>query len=857
MGKAQRKARGLQAVFGLVVVLAVFAIHATTGWLDGVDRRLYDASVLTSGRVASPNVAIIAIDEASLVELGAWPWPLELHAQLVERLTQAGARAVVFTPTLSLPSNEAAKLSLRRLGESVGSDADPAVATALSELRLALDGQASLARSLATHGKVVLAADAFQSVADRDAANIPAWAVRSLLPAGASRLRTAGRVQWPGDELGLAAAAVGHRVLQPDVDLTLRSHAALLAVGKQALPSLALAAAGVVGSGLSRGDGGAVRQGKQPLVTGELETLRPLFYTGRAGVKPFLSASYLSVLRGQVPQQHFTRKLVLIGHTAPALDAGVATPLGRAMPAVEVFAHMTSSVLNRELMRVPLWALWAQGLAMLTVAAMVAGVLPRLRPWHGLVVCGGFAALLLAVEWALLTQSLLWVALGTPVVSLMLGLMAVLGWRLAHGSQRQAPATRPIAQQLALGDALLAQLQLDLAWAHLRKLPLARGPEGEALMDSLYRLGCAFEQRGEAGNAQPVFLHMATHDAAYKDLAVRLGRLYKTKAPRAEATPAAPGLTMLGRYRVERELGRGAMGAVLLGIDPTIGRQVALKTLALGEEFDGEALTEARQRFFREAETAGRLQHHDIVTIFDAGEDGGLAYIAMEFLTGHDLSRYTQLGQLLPVASVLSVVARVAEALAYAHRQGVVHRDIKPANVMLDPATNSVKVTDFGIARITDSSRTRTGVILGTPSYMSPEQMAGRRVDGRSDLYSLGVMLFQLLCGQLPHKADSMAALMHQIANQPAADVRKLRPELSEALANVVTLALQKRPEMRYADGHELAEDLQAVAGQLSAAERAGEPPQPQAVATAQAEAGLFAATVRVPSMDSRHNPTE
>ncbi len=298
-----------------------------------------------------------------------------------------------------------------------------------------------------------------------------------------------------------------------------------------------------------------------------------------------------------------------------------------------------------------------------------------------------------------------------------------------------------------------------------------------------------------------------------------------SSAPESVSAPASvapttrhPERTTLGRYQIDRELGRGAMGAVYLGHDPKIGRQVAIKTMALAREFDGTELAEARERFFREAETAGRLQHRDIVTIFDAGEDQELAYIAMEYLRGHDLQGHTQPAQLLPVPHVLQIVARVADALAYAHSQGVVHRDVKPANVMVDPDRNTVKVTDFGIARITDSSRTRTGMVLGTPSFMSPEQMAGNRVDGRSDLYSLGVMLFQLLTGRLPHRADSMAKLMFEIANAPAPDVRTLRPELPQTLADVVALALEKRPEVRYGDGRELARDLRAVCGMLEPA---------------------------------------
>ena len=311
-----------------------------------------------------------------------------------------------------------------------------------------------------------------------------------------------------------------------------------------------------------------------------------------------------------------------------------------------------------------------------------------------------------------------------------------------------------------------------------------------------------------------------------------------------------PHRATLGRYRIERELGRGSMGTVYLGHDPQIGRAVAIKTMALAREFEGSELADARARFFREAEMSGRLCHPDIVTIFDASEDQGLAFIAMELVGGHDLFRYTLPGRLLPVPVVLRTIARVAGALAHAHRQGVIHRDVKPANVMVDAVADTVKVTDFGIARVADACRTRTGLLLGTPSFMSPEQMAGRRIDGRTDLYSLGVMLYQMLTGALPHQADAMAMLMRQIVNDTAPDVRTLRPELPEALANVVALALEKRPELRYADGHQFAADLLAVLPMLdSAGLQAG-----VAGVTNAPESAGFEAGANFSRGDPRHN---
>jgi serine/threonine protein kinase len=290
------------------------------------------------------------------------------------------------------------------------------------------------------------------------------------------------------------------------------------------------------------------------------------------------------------------------------------------------------------------------------------------------------------------------------------------------------------------------------------------------------------------------------------------------------------------------------MGVVYLGRDPKIGRTVAIKTLALSAEFEGNELVDARERFFREAETAGRLQHPHIVTIFDAGEEHDLAYIAMEFLQGRDLVEHTRPGQLLPSAKVLAIGERVALALDHAHRQQVVHRDIKPANVMYDPVTDSVKVTDFGIARITGSSKTKTGMVLGTPSFMSPEQLAGQRVDGRSDLYSLGVMLFQLLTGTLPLRGDSMAALMYQIANQPAPSVRVLRPELPQELADILDKTLSKSPARRYQTGGELAADLRRVIAVLPVSTDTRRAPHNTSAPTGLDDENAMLATVVTPA---------
>ncbi len=310
------------------------------------------------------------------------------------------------------------------------------------------------------------------------------------------------------------------------------------------------------------------------------------------------------------------------------------------------------------------------------------------------------------------------------------------------------------------------------------------------------------------------------HKAHFKDVDER-----KKRAQQADSTiiigakSTSPGGTLilegidqkptLGRYQVEKELGKGAMGAVYLGRDPKINRVVAIKTMALSQEFADHELQEVKARFFREAETAGRLNHPNIVTIYDAGEEHDLAYIAMEYLQGKDLTRYIGPETLLPVEQVLQIIATIAAALDYAHKQDVVHRDIKPANIMYDDNDQSIKITDFGIARITASSRTKTGVILGTPSYMSPEQLSGKHIDGRSDLFSLGVMMYEMLTGKLPFVGDSMATLMFQIANEKHADITQVRSELSPDIRAVIDQALHKDPAQRFQTGEQFRQAIE------------------------------------------------
>lgn len=270
------------------------------------------------------------------------------------------------------------------------------------------------------------------------------------------------------------------------------------------------------------------------------------------------------------------------------------------------------------------------------------------------------------------------------------------------------------------------------------------------------------------------------------------------------------------RYRLERPLGRGATSEVFLATDLQTGAAVAIKLVAAAHQATARQASaevdRAPPRLSREALAATRLQHPGIAAVLDADPSGRGSWLVTAFAAGVPLSRYVQPSRLLPEPLVLRLGARIAEALAHAHGQRVIHRDLKPSNVLVDLPTATVKIIDFGVARIEDGSQTRTGMTLGTPAYMAPEQLAGAPVSPASDTYSLGVMLFELLTGHRPHGGASLGELLRQVANTPAADLAQRRPDLPESVAVAVQQLLARKPQQRPADLARLATQLDALA---------------------------------------------
>ena len=818
---------------GLVVSIVLFCAGGTA-LLQGIERTAYDWGVRASARTASDKVVVIAIDDDSLRKIGRWPWSREVHAKMADLLTDAKAKVVGNLVYFSQPQVDPGLEYIRKLLEIYGRTAPagpPAeVGALLQEAEQTLNPDAKLADSYAKAGNILL--PVLFDLGDprgRPDKPLPEFITKNQLtvPPGAtgdSPLPAAAMNQMQIEDIGRNAAGIGHLNSNVDVDGGIRAEPLVVRFFDQYYPSLSVMLA-AKSLNLSVADikvrlGEGVTIGNLKISTDSALQMNTFFYKDRDGRSAFRIDSFSDVLSGKVKADDFKDKIVLVGLTASALDPTKVTPISPAMPSVLTEAHAVSSILQEHFFVSPTWAWIVELVVFLVVAGYLIALLPQLKAGMGAIVSASLVALLLIVHVLLMTGQGMWLQLMLPLVLLVVGHVLLITKRFAVTERgKEVSDASSAANARMLGLAFQGQGQLDMAFDYFRKVPL-----DNTVMDNLYNLALDFERKRQFNKAESVFRYMADFDPKFRDLENRLNRAKQMSETvmlgggsggRTNTSILGEGGTvekpMLGRYQIEKELGKGAMGVVYLGKDPKIGRVVAIKTMALAQEFEADELVEVKERFFREAETAGRLSHPNIVTIYDAGEEHDLCYIAMELLKGKDLAPYVKQGNLLRQDKAVSVIARVADALGYAHKQNIVHRDIKPANIMYEPESDQVKVADFGIARITDSSKTKTGMVLGTPSYMSPEQLSGKKVDGQSDLFSLAVSLFQLLCGKLPFEGDSMAQLMFRIANEPAPDIRTINPDVSPGLVAFLEKALAKEADQRYIGGDEFAAALRAA----------------------------------------------
>ncbi len=766
----------------------------------------------------NPDVVVVGIDAEALHKHGPWPWPRNLLATLTTQLTTDKARVIAFVPTFETSQNAAALGYLHKLAALDAINNDPDATALVSRAQNVLSTDEAFAGSIQNAGNVILAASGLTH-ADSTLADLPAWLIFKMSVVHPAHIGVADiffrpvnvNLRAPLALFGQAADGVGYL---PDFPVN-GMQPFIVNDGGQLLPTFSLLVAArdmdLKNSDIIPHATGGISLGNEYLFTDAQLRVQPRQYAFGAGHSAIPVYGFDNVLTGNIPAENFTGKAVIVGLTA-----------GTAYSSTLLAAGMVSSILNGDLVAAPFWAWWLRGLLVLLVGIYLLVAVTRLRLWIGIAASVLVLILLANGEFAPLISRGLWLPLMLPRLFLIIGHAAVLAARYLHHwhgvPHEEFSKTN---QQLALACQTLGRF--DDALIHYGKcLPSL------SLYENLLNLGHEHERHRRYPEAIEVYTEMKRLVPEFGNVDERLHKLQALdnhttimRGRGAQIMLPENGLQkpVLGRYELVRELGRGAMSVVYLGQDQKINRTVAIKTLSFNNEFEGGVPEEITRRFFREAETAGQLNHPNIVTIYDVGEDQGLAYIAMDYLAGEPLQHFAVPGKLLPIDEVTAIVVKIAEALEYAHSRHVVHRDIKPANIMYERLTGRLKITDFGVAGVLNANKTRTGTILGSPSYMSPEQVAGKQVDGRSDLYSLGITLYQLLRGELPFEAPSLTGLMFKVANTPPPDVTFLRPDIPTILKDVVERALQKPPSARFQTGAEMANALRLCRGKFKPAD--------------------------------------
>jgi len=801
---------------GLLVMLLFLA--ATLAWnpLKGLENKAYDMGVSMAAQPAGDKIVIIAIDNDSIDRIGRWPWPRATMAKMIEKLSSAGARLIGVDVFFSEVQTGQNLQPFKQLTQALARKGDSETKRLLKAAEKSLDMDQILVNAVKQAGNVVMPIS-FEL-------GIPGGHLDTPLPDYIRRMRiknisysggrasvlTAAKIRYPFPALAQATAAMGHLNVRKEGGVV-RSEPLLIDYYRQAYPSMSLVlAAQFLNLGMNDimvNSGEDIELGAKDIMTDASMWFYPAFYRSDTGGDAFRRYPFYDVYADKIPARIFKGKIVLIGATASGMGERFVTPVSDGMTGVELQAHTLNSILNEKYFTRPEWSFWAEIGFLMIVGLYLILVLPRVGPGIAAALSLVLLLLLIGTEFVLLVGSTLWVQTMTAATMLLLGhLVLTTKHYFAAEGERQKVQVDSAETNKMLGLSFQSQGMLDMAFDKFRKCPV-----NDDILSTLYNLALDFERKRQFNKATSVYEYMVENEPNYKDVQARLERTKSAGDTMIFGSSTTGGgmssllitggaKPTLGRYEILKELGKGAMGTVYQGRDPKINRDVAIKTMALSQEFEADELQEVKDRFFREAETAGRLNHPNIVTIYDAGEEHDLAYIAMELLSGTDLSPFTKPDKLVPTIAALKICGKVAEALQYAHDQGVVHRDIKPANIML-LKDKTVKVTDFGIARITASSKTKTGVVLGTPSYMSPEQLSGKHVDGRSDLFSLGAMLYEMLTGVRPFRGDSMATLMFQIANEPHPDIREHKPDLPESVAVLINKLLAKEAEARFASG--------------------------------------------------------
>jgi CHASE2 domain-containing sensor protein/tRNA A-37 threonylcarbamoyl transferase component Bud32 len=783
--------------------------------LESLEGDFYDLRVGLSVKPSTAPIAVVVIDDASITKLGRWPWPRAYIASMVNLLNTYNAKVIGLDIIYSEKDLSQGLEEVRNVIHSIETASQFASGGLISELKDAekrLNNDGKLASAIGTSKKVVLPLYFILGKSTgRITPGLPDYLQNSSLgPVMFEGIVTASDMVPPIAEFAIGSLGLGHINIAADSDGTVRSELLFINYEEKTYPSFSLQLA-LKYSNLDLKDlqfGNPLKFGSKSIPLHENNRMLISF------VSDIPSYSFFDVYYKKISPDAFKDKIVIIAQSATGLGTMQVTPVAVGVGPGTIIANSVDNIITNDHIFRPDWASTLEIIVIVLFGLFVAFVIPNIKARLSAII-----SLSLLLVW-ILTSVFLFAAYGLWIKTIYAALLLIVGYIVivsrrylfVEKTKERAEADSAETNKI-LGLSLQGQGLLDMAFEKFLKCPV----EDDSIKELLYNLGLDFERKRMFNKAVAVYEHIA-QAGFFKDIEDRIDKLtaagdtliFGTAGAKKDVTVLLDNTAVnptLGRYEIIKELGSGSMGKVFLAKDPRINRDVAIKTIRY-EEIDAGDRDSVKGRFLREAQAAGKLSHSNIVTIYDVGEDYDIAYIAMELLDGHDLTKYCHKENLLPLPEVIRIVSCVATALNYAHASGVVHRDIKPANIMV-LNNREVKVTDFGISRVMDASKTQTGIVLGTPSYMSPEQIAGQKVDGRSDLFSLGVVLYELLSGTKPFIADNLATLMYNITSGTPLSIKEIIPTIPDKVAAIAEKLLAKDPAERYQTGIELMDDLE------------------------------------------------
>ena len=826
-----RKTSNSDLLLGAIIILVFIGFSFVRPSLfEAFERYVYDIEMkfVRGEDRAVPKVGLIHIDDKSLASLGSWPWPRYLIAQMIDLLKKSGAEVVgINIPFIERESNPALaviesfqkKLSAYPFGEK-----DPTLTTwileNLKQMERDFDTDERLIESVQQSGNIVLpfsvhsddSYDGFEK--EQDTLLSDDFLESGRLSASARKMLSTSNISLPFADLARNALGLGHDKLTVEGSLTGQSHLMFLSYKGSVLPSFPLRLA--MGYLDLRPREVLLREhqiqlGSQiiPLNRGELL----IKFKNTPGLFP--QYSFADILqRKQVPST-LKGRIVLIGFNFRG-STRISTPILPEMGENEFIANVLDNIISNAFMIRPSFMIHIEALIIVLLGGIVSYVLPRIRSINRFGVAMVLIILILSAGWFLFFQFDVWLKTTYAVnciltLYLAVSLKQLIAFKRARGDS--------VATNRLLGLDFQSQGLLDQAFDKFRRLPV-----DNEVKDLIYALGLEYERKRMIEKALTTYEYIEKW-GPYRDLDERIPQLRSDGTSTSDSYGNDSGVSMIadhgverrssiGRYQIIEELGEGSMGKVYKALDPKINRLLAVKTIRLSDEFEEDVIQEIKKRFSREAEIAGKLSHPTIGTIYDVGEEGELTYMAMEFVEGVNVEQHTVKDNLLPFRKTLKVIADVAEALDFAHKADVIHRDIKPANIML-LENGEVKVTDFGIAKAISSSRTKTGVILGTPNYMSPEQIMGQKIDLQSDIFSLGILFFQLLTGELPFQGDNLSGLLYQITQVKHLSVQTYDPRIPKICDQILDKALAKKPSDRFKSAAEMERVIRLLASRI------------------------------------------